>query len=105
MPSSDQQKLTTPLLSNEDCVESFKNNTGGVVLDPSVEAHLCAGGVRGKDTCNGDSGGPLLGSEHPYEPFILIGLVSGGSRRCGIGTPTVYTRVSHYRNWILNHMI
>ena len=103
--SSDQQKLTTPLLSNEDCIESFKTNTGGVVLDISIKEHLCAGGVPGKDSCNGDSGGPLIGREDSVTPLTLIGVVSGGARRCGIGTPAIYTRVSNYRNWILNQMV
>ena len=102
--SSDQQKLTTPLLSNNECIELFKNISGGVVFDVSIEAHLCAGGVQGEDSCNGDSGGPLLGRELPDDPYTLIGLVSGGTRRCGLAAPAIYTRVSHYRNWILSHM-
>ncbi len=103
--SSDQQKLSTPLLSNEECIEQFRDSSGGVVLDISIEKHLCAGGERGKDNCYGDSGGPLVGRDTSLEPLTLIGVVSGGSRRCGTGTPAIYTRVSHYRNWILNQMV
>ena len=103
--SSNQQKLTTPLLSNGDCIDLFKSKTGGVVLDISVGEHLCAGGERGKDSCNGDSGGPLVGREDSVGPFTLIGVVSGGAKRCGRGTPAIYTRVSHYRDWILNQMV
>ena len=104
VPSSEQQKLTTPLLSNEDCIEIFKTKSGNV-LDISIEAHLCAGGVPGQDSCSGDSGGPLIGREDTVNPLTLIGLVSGGSRRCGSGYPAIYTRVSNYRNWILNQMV
>ena len=104
-PSSDQQKLTTPLLTNQECIELFKTYSGGVVLEISVEKHLCAGGERGKDSCNGDSGGPLLGRKQSLDPLTLIGVVSGGSRTCGRGAPAIYTRVSQYRNWILNQMI
>ena len=104
-PSADQQKLTTPLLSNKECIELFKRTQRGVVLEISVEKHLCAGGEIGKDSCNGDSGGPLVGREQPLDHFTLIGLVSGGAKTCGRGTPAIYTRVSHYRNWILSQMI
>ena len=103
--SSNQQKLTTPLLTNRECIDLFKSKTGGVVVDISVEEHLCAGGERGKDSCNGDSGGPLVGREDAVGPLTLIGVVSGGARRCGQGTPAIYTRVSHYRDWILNQMV
>ena len=103
--SSNQQKLITPLLSNGDCIDLFKSKTGGVVLDISIGEHLCAGGERGKDSCNGDSGGPLVGREDSVGPFTLIGVVSGGAKRCGRGTPAIYTRVSHYRDWILNQMV
>ena len=103
--SSIQQKLYTPLLSNEKCIELFRDRTGGIVLDISIKEHLCAGGERGKDNCYGDSGGPLVGRDTSLEPLTLIGVVSGGSRRCGMGTPAIYTRVSHYRNWILNQLV
>merc|ERR1711862_217236 len=103
--SSIQQKLATPLLSNGECIDLFKSKFGGVVLDISVEEHLCAGGERGKDSCNGDSGGPLVGREDAAGPLTLIGVVSGGARRCGQGTPAIYTRVSRYRDWILNQMV
>ena len=103
--SSIQQKLYTPLLSNEECIELFRDRTGGKVLDISIENHLCAGGERGKDNCYGDSGGPLVGRDTSLEPLTLIGVVSGGSRTCGMGTPAIYTRVSYYRNWILNQMV
>ena len=101
---SKQQKLVTPLLSNAQCIQIFEEKVGAT-LAISVDMHLCAGGVRGEDSCNGDSGGPLLGSQRPIEPLTLIGVVSGGAHRCGRGTPAVYTRVSNYRDWILSEMV
>lgn len=65
---------------------------------------ICAGDSHGgwnKDTCQGDSGGPLQIS-HPKNMclFQLLGITSFG-QGCGVvNTPGVYTRVSHYLNWI-----
>lgn len=67
---------------------------------------MCAGGVADKDSCGGDSGGPLV---YPGVigkggvRFIQRGIVSYGSKRCGLGGyPGVYTRVSPYMGWILD---
>ena len=97
------QKLITPLLSNEECIESFER-LGLRFGSISVEGHLCAGGEIDKGSCTGDAGGPLMGREKPADPYTLIGVVSLGTSKCEIGAPTIYTRVSHYRNWILIHM-
>ena len=102
--ASYQQKLTTPLLSNDECIEQFKRLVPEVSVEILLEEYLCAGGVQEEDSCSGDSGGPLIGREQPADPFILIGVVSLGTKPCALGAPTVYTRVSHYRSWIINHM-
>lgn len=46
----------------------------------------------------GDSGGPLVYQNG--NAWTLIGIVSWGSSNCNVRTPAVYTRVSHFRNWI-----
>ena len=38
------------------------------------------------------------------DDYILIGVVSWGSKRCAIGAPGVYTRVSHYKQWIIDNL-
>uniref|UniRef100_UPI0014780BB7 trypsin alpha-3-like n=1 Tax=Osmia lignaria TaxID=473952 RepID=UPI0014780BB7 len=55
------------------------------------EYHLCYG-TRGKDSCYGDSGGPLASRN------ILYGVVSFG-QDCAV-VSGVYENVSYYRNWI-----
>ena len=70
------------------------------------DSQICAGGEKGKDSCNGDSGGGLFWREGALEdpesdkPWNLIGIVSFGSRSCGVGRPAVYTRVSAFLDWI-----
>ncbi|WP_330959282.1 S1 family peptidase [Photobacterium sp. 53610] len=62
------------------------------------EGVFCAG-ETGKDTCMGDSGGPIIfdTNDGPRQ----MGIVSWG-RGCGI-YPGVYTKVSHYSDWISDH--
>ncbi|XP_050317699.1 serine protease snake-like [Bactrocera neohumeralis] len=62
---------------------------------------ICAGSNEAKDTCSGDSGGPLL-AYHPDYPcmYTVIGITSYGIG-CGIpGQPGIYTRVYSYIDWI-----
>ncbi|KAM7359483.1 transmembrane protease serine 9-like [Cochliomyia hominivorax] len=74
---------------------------------PLNEGHICAGGVNLVDTCQGDSGGPL-GYRDIYEEnprFIQFGIVSLGLYRCGVeNVPGIYTNISHYIQWITDHL-
>lgn len=57
---------------------------------------ICVGSPQGIDSCRGDSGGPLVNPRSE----VLIGLVSG-SAGCGLtGTPSIFTDVGYYRDWI-----
>merc|ERR1711874_36749 len=85
-----------------------------VVDEPTCQAALrdyyitpdmiCAGGARGKDTCNGDSGGPLTYKFH--DQLILIGDTSWGTLEgCGrAGKYGVYGRISYFRPWFEKEM-
>lgn len=57
---------------------------------------ICVGSPTGIDSCRGDSGGPLVDTRTE----TLIGLVSG-SAGCGLtNTPSIFTDVGYYRDWI-----
>lgn len=64
---------------------------------------MCAGDPEGnRDTCQGDSGGPLQLRSGNYGSYIyhIIGITSFG-KACGFSeNPAVYTRISHYIDWI-----
>ena len=36
--------------------------------------------------------------------YMVVGVVSFGTSRCGIGVPGIYTRVSNYRQWIVKNL-
>ncbi|XP_054856103.1 gilatoxin-like [Eublepharis macularius] len=61
---------------------------------------LCAGVPEGgKDSCRGDSGGPLVCDNK------LHGVVSLGGDPCAQPElPAVYTNISHYVDWIQEHI-
>ena len=66
---------------------------------------ICTGGSSGKDSCNGDSGGPAI-VMRDGTPW-LVGVLSVGSelpdndQNCGAqGRVAVYTSVEKYSNWI-----
>ncbi|CAG7721358.1 unnamed protein product [Allacma fusca] len=75
---------------------------------------LCAGGIKGKDICLGDSGSPFtyftntkldFGSRVPKLRHFQVGIVSYGINVCGAeNVPVVYTRVRSYLTWILDNM-
>ncbi|XP_025835383.1 uncharacterized protein LOC108736795 [Agrilus planipennis] len=98
------QKVDLSYYSYEKCRDAFAT-VSKIKLPNGIvdESHVCAGGINEeKDTCNGDSGGPLqskivLGNN---EPYYIIGITSFG-KACGIAnTPAVYTRVSFFVPWI-----
>ena len=66
---------------------------------------LCAGEVN-KDSCSGDSGGPLMLEDEVKGIYRMIqyGIVSYGPRQCGSLIPGVYTDVTKYIKWILDNI-
>uniref|UniRef100_V5GX21 CLIP domain-containing serine protease n=2 Tax=Anoplophora glabripennis TaxID=217634 RepID=V5GX21_ANOGL len=101
--SSVKLKLAVPFKPNTDCVRSYGN--AGVEL---ANAQICAGGERGKDSCSGDSGGPLMRlfmDENKEFNWYVIGVVSFGPTRCGMDRwPGVYTKVDSYVQWITSKL-
>ncbi|XP_036088560.1 kallikrein-13 isoform X3 [Rousettus aegyptiacus] len=76
------------LRSDEECRQKYPGK-----ITPNM---LCAGTKEGgQDSCDGDSGGPLICNG------TLHGIVSWGDFPCGQpDRPGVYTRVSQYVSWI-----
>jgi len=65
------------------------------------DTEICATGPSGgKDSCFGDSGGPLIVAANADQGYVQVGIVSWGPQ-CGNPLyPGVYTRVSSFSDWI-----
>jgi len=101
-PANVLQFLGVDVTDAAECKEIYAER-GGVL----TEKQICAGGVKGKDSCVGDSGSGLMRSlpdrQRTIDRWDLIGVVSFGPRLCGTeGVPGVYTRVNSYLDWILD---
>ncbi|XP_076383834.1 CLIP domain-containing serine protease HP8-like [Megalopta genalis] len=101
--SSVKLKVSLPLVQRQQCQTKYSNS--GVNLG---DTQICAGGQKGKDSCRGDSGGPLMALERTREgkgKWSVIGVVSFGPSPCGMpGWPGVYTKVAEFVPWILGKM-
>uniref|UniRef100_A0A3P8UAL8 trypsin n=1 Tax=Amphiprion percula TaxID=161767 RepID=A0A3P8UAL8_AMPPE len=85
------------LISQEKCSEP---KIYGNVLDNSM---FCAGHLQGGvDSCQGDSGGPLTCKQ--TDTHVVYGLVSWGDQCGKKNKPGVYTRVTHFVDWIKSNM-
>ncbi len=91
-------QVTMPIISNDECNYYF--NQLPFYDDPITENMMCAGLVEGgKDACLGDSGGPLVIWENGAEK--VAGIVSWGEGCAEAEVFGVYTRVSHYTDFIV----
>ncbi|VVC37437.1 Serine proteases, trypsin family, serine active site,Peptidase S1, PA clan,Serine proteases, trypsin [Cinara cedri] len=101
-PSEHLLKVTLELVPASQCNNTYKDQRRYLPNGIIDESQICAGfSEDGKDTCRGDSGGPIQIKNNAYEcMYTQIGITSFG-RFCGIAnTPGVYTRVSKYISWI-----
>ncbi|XP_063699975.1 serine protease snake-like [Culicoides brevitarsis] len=94
-------KVTLDFFPHDECAESYGTNRklpNGIMENQQ----LCAGSHDdNKDTCEGDSGGPLQ-VFHPdlYCMYQIVGITSFG-KGCGLqGQPAVYARVFEFVPWI-----
>ncbi|WP_217543691.1 S1 family peptidase [Vibrio metschnikovii] len=87
-------EVSLPFVSMDECkkIATYKNLKGDGVL--------CAG-QEGKTICQGDSGGPLFFDSNLGEKRQM-GITSFTEKGCT--TTAVFTKVSHYKDWIDDHI-
>ncbi|XP_058538223.1 ovochymase-1, partial [Neofelis nebulosa] len=90
------QQLQVLVLERELCGHAYRSHPGGI-----TERMICAGFATsgGKDSCQGDAGGPLV-CRHEKGPFVLYGIVSWGAGCAQTRKPDVFARVSVFLDWI-----
>ncbi|XP_073434927.1 plasma kallikrein-like [Dendrobates tinctorius] len=89
------QKAEVPPQSSTECQKSYLTQT----ISHKV---LCAGYKHGQiDSCKGDSGGPL--SCLVDKTWYLFGITSWGEGCARPDKPGVYTKVTEFIDWIVQH--
>ncbi|CAH4029343.1 phenoloxidase-activating enzyme 1-like [Pieris brassicae] len=86
-------KLTIPIYDKMDCASKYRTLKAHL-----TDKQLCAGGIFAKDSCKGDSGGPLM--KRTGDIWTSVGVVSFGYGCGRDGWPGVYTSVASYMDWI-----
>ncbi|KAI9912592.1 hypothetical protein PsorP6_005371 [Peronosclerospora sorghi] len=83
------QHATVPIISHDQCSKfrPYKHRL--------TKGMLCAGDGKGKGSCRGDAGGPLIADD------VLVGFVSWAGDKCS-QEPGVYSRVSSVLDYIEN---
>jgi secreted trypsin-like serine protease len=93
-------KVNLDLIDNESCskfLKKYRRMPNGL-----IDTQMCSGVLTGgKDTCEGDSGGPLQVKVNENRcVYHVLGLTSFGFICGGENQPAIYTRISSYLDWI-----
>lgn len=89
------REAEVPIVSKKKCRKAFDYNIN--------EKQICAGFKKGGvDSCAGDSGGPLICPRvvNGTERWVVYGVTSYGEGCGQKGKYGIYTKVTHYLNWI-----
>ncbi|CAB3261925.1 unnamed protein product [Arctia plantaginis] len=92
------QEVQVPIINNTAC-EAMYQAAGYNEHIPNI--FICAGRSKGgADSCEGDSGGPMVLRRQRDDRFVLGGIISWGIGCAEPNQPGVYTRISEFRDWI-----
>ncbi|CAI6351380.1 unnamed protein product [Macrosiphum euphorbiae] len=89
-------EVELPVLSNSECKKIYESHKTNI-----DDTQLCAG-IKGRDSCMGDSGGPLIWPKGSQ--YYLVGVMNFGHLSCGTDIPGVYARVTSFLEWIVENM-
>jgi hypothetical protein len=92
--SAVKMKVSVPPFSFANCTDKYDRINVKI-----INKQLCAGGIKGRDSCTGDSGGPLM-IVRDGKHWFAAGVVSYGLGCGKEGWPGVYTNVTSYESWI-----
>ncbi|XP_046382730.1 serine protease snake-like [Ischnura elegans] len=104
-PSNQLLKVALNVFDEAKCNETFETEIRTTTqLRRGIDSTmLCAGILSGgKDTCQGDSGGPLMYATYRTCMYEIWGVTSFGKVCSFANSPSVYTKVSAFVEWIEN---
>lgn len=89
------RQVSIPLIADTTCESAYPGE---------ITANMvCAGEMSGgKDSCYGDSGGPLILGTNATDAQ-QVGIVSWGNGCAEANAPGVYTRLANYTDWLSQH--
>jgi len=96
------KKVDVPVLDTNECEQRLRLTKLGQTYNLSRTSFVCAGGEKGKGTCNGDGGSPLVCEVNGRSE--LVGLAAWGIG-CADGIPDVYVNALTYVDWINSELI
>ena len=106
------QETTIPYATDKACRAANKRPITSRWPEYALgDGQICAGdealggkSISGRDSCSGDSGGPIVAYDKNWCPFV-VGLTSWGANKCGQeDTLGVYTRISAFSDWIKTYV-
>ncbi|XP_075985989.1 complement factor D-like [Anticarsia gemmatalis] len=94
------QTVALKKFSDDDCSSHYPEHRL-LVYGYDNNTQMCFGDKdERRDTCEGDSGGPLQSTWFRQCMYTIVGVTSTG-RQCGVDhVPGLYTRVAYYIPWI-----
>ncbi|XP_026744116.1 serine protease snake-like [Trichoplusia ni] len=97
------QKVTLEKFMPAQCAKKYYPVRVSLEKGYDAKTQMCYGHKSAsKDTCLGDSGGPIQIKSKKIEcMYTIVGVTSFGGV-CGVREPGIYTRVAHYVSWIEN---
>ncbi|XP_073824528.1 phenoloxidase-activating factor 2 isoform X2 [Musca autumnalis] len=94
------KKIDLPIVPHDKCQSNLRQTRLGLYFNLH-ESFICAGGEKGKDTCKGDGGSPLVCPiPGVNDRFYQAGIVAWGVGCAEENVPGVYANVPYLRPWI-----
>ena len=97
------KEVTIPVVDSAKCQEQLRRTRLGEFFELD-DSFICAGGIRGVDTCKGDGGSPLSCRMQGSNKWVQAGIVSWGIGCAEEEVPAVYANVGHVVCWIDNEV-
>ncbi|KAL0480792.1 tryptase [Acrasis kona] len=94
-------KVQIPIVAQSICVNAFSDGKYNETY------FLCIGDGKGKDTCQGDSGGAVVSKVNTTDTrWTVYGITSYGPEGCGLqGNRGAYSRVFNYLDFIKSNAV